>query len=1187
MFFKNIAFIGLIYVFCSSAFATTFYIDAENGNDSWSGQLQLASGSDGPWQSLAKVAAATLLPGDTVLLSCNQTWHETLKINQSGTVDAPISIGTYGDSCDSPPLISGLQQIPDYAWEPYKDGIWKAQLPVTLIKNGFLRDGKSNWRIWSTTNDAAISPSVDNCVAGKTAPCLTVNGGKSSGLLSSAPFAIKKGTSYQVKFSSLLSMKQLVPNGNLDAGTFRWHAWSPTGNIAIQPSTSSCLAEQVGPCLAVVNNTSAGLLTSETFPVVKDETYTLNFSAYTPSNKAIKAIVRQSSGSYTTLGLVSSSIIGSNSWQNYTYTFTATANENAARLDFEIPIASTIQIQKVSLKLSKTPIKAIVRQNSGTYQTLGLVASANNLDAQWKDSTFTFMATNSAPNARLDFEIPLNSKVQLQNIVLSKVEEPGVFSQLLDDEVPQTIAHHPNRGFDSTSPDSMFFKIATPSQTVVDASGKRGSNYFVTGSDFFLPANGSIGPGTHVTIRDSAWDLVDTDVSAITGTKVDITPKTNYPLSLKDLGYFFTGELWMLDSADEWYFDTTAQTLYYYPSGLVPGSNIQLAKSLTGADLKGKSNIQIDGINFDGVDLGIDVSGSANIVLNGLDIRNVKTNGVYATTTDSLTVQNSKFTHIGQQGVFTLNSTNANVSKNVFDQIGVILDSNSKIISLPIRSAGVVVVRKNAFVSQNSISNFGYVGINAITNSTIKNNYLKNGCLVLNDCGGIYVDFSSSGTKITGNIVDGMIGNVDGLPSPTFNPHAVGIYLDNKANSNIVEDNTVTNTVFGIQLHNAYNQQIKNNLLFGAKTYDLWVQESLNTTTATGDVHSLVVGGNKIFPTLPNSVLKLQSKKTSIEDFGSFDENIYSNYFTPKVASETYLTTKDYTLPQWQTATFNGTPRNLDINGKINAPLGNYTPGILQSNIVPNSNFQNGLFGWSKYASNGTAPSLTLTTCNPEQVSVACIKVNSSTVVGNLVTPTFNIKKDFNYFLSFDALSSDATQVVTALVRQAGPTYWNGVMSSPLIGTQGTNGWKRYSVIFKATDNALTNGSVPGVSGARIDFTGIKANQSLTIANLELVPLAQTPLTKSAKLIYNPLFTEQSFNCPSSDELLCSNYISFIDRTRVQWPITLPALGSTVIFSQSLDFPDADQDGIADSQDTCPNTVSGAGVNSKGCALLQ
>lgn len=1187
MFFKNITFIGLIYVFCSSAFATTFYIDAENGNDSWSGQLQLASGSDGPWQSLAKVAAATLLPGDTVLLSCNQTWHETLKINQSGTADAPINIGAYGDTCDRPPLISGLQQIPDYAWEPYKDGIWKAQLPLTLIKNGSLRDGKSNWSIWSATNDASISPSLDNCITGKTAPCLTVDSGNSSGLLSSAPFATKKGATYQVKFSSLLSLKQLVPDGSLSDGRNKWHVWSPTQDIQLQSSVTNCLNGQTPPCLTVNNNSSSGLLNSRAFPLIGGETYTVTFSAYIPTGKAIKAIVDQSAAPYTTLGLVTSFINGSSAWKNYSFTFIAKKTESAARLNFEIPTNSTIQVQKVSLKLSNRPLKAIVSQNSGSYKTLGLVADANNLDSTWKESTFTFTATDSVPNARLDFEIPLNSKVQLQNIVLSKVEEPGVFSQLLDADIPQTISHHPNRGFDSTSPDSMFFKIATPSQTVVDASGKRGSNYFVTGSDFFLPAGGSIGSGTHVTIRDNAWDLVDTDVSAVTGTKIDITPMTRYPLSLKDLGYFFTGELWMLDSADEWYFDTSAQILYYYPSSSIPGSNIQLAKNLTGADLKGKSNIQIDGINFDGVDLGIDVSGSSNIALNNLDIKNVKTNGVFATKIDTLSVQNSKFTHIGQQGVFTLNSTNANVSKNVFDQIGIIFDANSKIISLPTHSTGVVVVRKNASVSQNSISNFGYLGINALTNSTIENNYLKNGCLVLNDCGGIYLDSSSSGTKITGNIIDGMIGNVDGLPSPTFNPHAVGIYLDNKANNNIVEANTVTNTVYGIQLHNAYKQQIKNNLLFGAKTYDFWVQESLNDLIASGDVHDLVVTGNKIFPIFPKSILKLQSKKSSTVDFGNFDGNSYSNYFTTKVASETYVGTTDYTLAQWQAATYNGTARNLEINGKANAPLGNYSPGLLLSNIVPNSNLQNGLTGWSRYASNGTAPSLTLTTCNPEQVSVACIKVNSGTVAGNLVSPTFNIKKDFNYFLSFDALSSDATQVVTALVMQAGPTYWNSVMPTPLSGTQGTNGWKRYSVIFKATDNALNNGSVAGVSGARIDFTGIKANQSLTIANLELVPLAQTPLTKSAKLIYNPLFTPQSFNCPSSDELLCSNYISFIDRTRVQWPLTLPALGSTVIFSQSLDFPDTDQDGIADSQDTCPNTVLGAGVNSKGCALLQ
>jgi|GEM_PF-1648710 len=1187
MFFKKIAFIGVICAFCSSSFATTFYIDAENGNDSWSGQSQIASASDGPWQSLAKVAATTLLPGDTVLLSCNQTWHETLKINQSGTADAPITIGAYGDSCDSPPLISGLQQIPDYAWEPSKNGIWKTQLPATLIKNGYLSNGKSNWGIWSTTNDASISPSVDNCITGKTPPCLTVNGGNSSGLLSSTPFPLIKGVSYKVSFSSLLSAKQFIPNGNLENGTSRWGAWSPTNDLQLMPGTTGCLDGQAAPCLSVKSNISLGLLTSGTFPVIKDVTYTLTFSAYIPTGKVIKTIVRQSAVPYATLGSVSPVMSGGSTWKNYSFSFTAKATESAARVDFEIPAASMIQIQKINLKLPTTPIKASVRQASNSFQILGLDASANSLDAEWKDSTFTFTATNSVPNARLDFEIPTNSKVQLQKIVLNKAEESGSVSQLLNNNIPQAIAHHPNKGFDNALPDSMYFKIASTSSTVIDVNGKQGSNYFVTGSDFFLPDGGSIDPGTQVTIRDHGWDLAHVKVSSVTGNKVEITPNTNYALKWSGLGYFFTDELWMLDSPNEWHFDTSTKTLYFYSDNTAPGSNIKLANSLIGADLKYKKNIQLDGINFDGVDIGVDVGFCENILLSNLDIRNVKTIGVLGQSVKALTLQNSNLIRIGQEGIVARDSSNVTVNNNSFDQIGVILDPSSNITSIPERNVAVVALRKNATVVGNRISNFAYLGINTHANSTIENNYLANGCLILADCGGIYVDNNSAGTKIIGNIVNGLIGDTNGLPVPPFYKHSVGIYIDNGAYDNIIEGNTITNAEYGIQLHDSYNQQIRNNLLFGAKRTEFWIQETSKSVTSTGNIHDLVVSGNTFFPTVSSSQLQLSSTVSSLNDFGSFDGNIFSNYYSNNVATDIYGTTTNYTLGQWQAATFNGTSRNLEPNGKIAAPLSNYAHGLLKSNIVPNANFQNGIAGWSLYGTNGTGPSRTLTTCNPEQVAVACIKIDASTVAGNALTPIFNINKDFYYLLSFDALTSDATQIVTAIVMQAGPTYWNSVMPSPLSGTQGTNGWKRYSLIFKATNNALTNGSVSGVSGARIGFTGIKANQSLTLANLELIPLEQTPLTKSAKIITNPLFTAQSFNCPSSDELLCSNYISFIDRTRVQWPITLPALGSKVIFSQSLDFPDADQDGIADSQDTCPNTVLGAGVNSKGCALQQ
>jgi len=77
--------------------AATFYVSESTGNDAWSGTKAEASGTDGPWKTLAKAAARKCEPGDQILLKRGDTWHEELHPQGSGTPAAPILIGAYGE----------------------------------------------------------------------------------------------------------------------------------------------------------------------------------------------------------------------------------------------------------------------------------------------------------------------------------------------------------------------------------------------------------------------------------------------------------------------------------------------------------------------------------------------------------------------------------------------------------------------------------------------------------------------------------------------------------------------------------------------------------------------------------------------------------------------------------------------------------------------------------------------------------------------------------------------------------------------------------------------------------------------------------------------------------------------------------------------------------------------------------
>ena len=145
---------------CSTAKAATYYVDAKNGNDSFSGTTTSVSATNGPWQSIAKVNAALLQPGDQVLFSCAQTWYETLKPAGNGTITAKIYFGSYPSQCANKPKISGFRSVAGYNWQPHQGNIWKTTANPNLIINGSLSTSVNNW--FRTPSDASQTFSA-NC----------------------------------------------------------------------------------------------------------------------------------------------------------------------------------------------------------------------------------------------------------------------------------------------------------------------------------------------------------------------------------------------------------------------------------------------------------------------------------------------------------------------------------------------------------------------------------------------------------------------------------------------------------------------------------------------------------------------------------------------------------------------------------------------------------------------------------------------------------------------------------------------------------------------------------------------------------------------------------------------------------------------------------------------------------------
>ncbi len=185
--------------YCTTAMAATYYVDAINGNDNWSGTTSSITAPNGAWQSIAKVNATVFKPGDQVLFSCGHVWYETLKPNANGTASAKIYFGSYPSQCSNKPKISGMRSVPSNNWQPYKGNIWKTTFPQNLIANGSLSQSVANWTKWPSDASQTFNTTCPISVAG----CMNFIAGSSANtsLAISRTFSIIGGKKYTATVS--------------------------------------------------------------------------------------------------------------------------------------------------------------------------------------------------------------------------------------------------------------------------------------------------------------------------------------------------------------------------------------------------------------------------------------------------------------------------------------------------------------------------------------------------------------------------------------------------------------------------------------------------------------------------------------------------------------------------------------------------------------------------------------------------------------------------------------------------------------------------------------------------------------------------------------------------------------------------------------------------------------------------
>ena len=181
------------------AAATTYYVDALSGKDTWAGTTGAPSGApvnNGPWQTLARVAQAAFAPGDSILLHCDKMWREQLVLPAIGTSAAPIALGRYSPTtCVKNPVINGNQPIPDYAWTRQSGNVYQAKYPVNLLRSAGTTAGFSSWS--ANANHTLVA---DASCATSTSACVTLTSGTSTTLAISGNFAVEAGNRLNIEY---------------------------------------------------------------------------------------------------------------------------------------------------------------------------------------------------------------------------------------------------------------------------------------------------------------------------------------------------------------------------------------------------------------------------------------------------------------------------------------------------------------------------------------------------------------------------------------------------------------------------------------------------------------------------------------------------------------------------------------------------------------------------------------------------------------------------------------------------------------------------------------------------------------------------------------------------------------------------------------------------------------------------
>lgn len=339
------------------------------------------------------------------------------------------------------------------------------------------------------------------------------------------------------------------------------------------------------------------------------------------------------------------------------------------------------------------------------------------------------------------------------------------------------------------------------------------SGYLIL-SDRATPGTASLSPylslvgrptqGARLHARTEEWFIEERAVLTADG---QLDKALQYPLRPKN-GFYLTGKSWMIGDQQSWAYDAGERQLY-----LRSTPDTALSKVLSGPLLQvsGRGSITIAGIDFDaagGDAISTRIDGAVSI--KDVNVRRAVGNGIAIAGARNAFILNCTISDVGLDAIFFAETKRVFIRRNRI--------TNAGLYAGPRPSLAAVNAHRtdSATIDENMVENSAYIGIRFSGDARIRNNYVSKSCMLLSDCAAIYTwrrnaQDRKPRAEVVGNLIDGA--NGDTAVKFWRTDFFAGIYLDEFSNNVLVANNVIVDVNQGIYLHNAFDNDVRNNIV--------------------------------------------------------------------------------------------------------------------------------------------------------------------------------------------------------------------------------------------------------------------------------------------------------------------------------------------------------------------------------------